>query len=193
MKNTGIVITLGLCCVVAVGLIIFFFVGCNSSWCSSALVRPLSVIKNKPTAHSFEECMALGNPVTESYPRRCSSGKFTFIEGTEQSPASSPVDLEHMQPNQLVVSPLKVTGKALGSWFFEANIGLRLLDANGAEVAASHGQAAADWMTNELVPFAGTITFVAPATDNGFIEVAKDNPSGLLENSAFVRFPIKFR
>ena len=77
--------------------------------------------------------------------------------------------------------------------FFEANIGLRLLDADGKEVVRGHAEATSDWMTPNPVPFKGTITFTAPATATGFIEVEKDNPSDKRELDASVRIPIRFK
>ena len=34
----------------------------------------------KPWATNFAECVALGNPLMESYPRQCRSGDITFTE-----------------------------------------------------------------------------------------------------------------
>lgn len=95
--------------------------------------------------------------------------------------------------NQVIQSPLKVTGEARGNWFFEANLPMHLEDANGAVIARSHNQAIGEWMTENFVPFEGTITFVAPTTNSGFLVIQKDNPSGLPEHDAEIKVPIKFR
>lgn len=152
--------------------------------------------KDAPTKtgiYSFEECVAAGNPVMESYPRQCSAGKITFVETVQEQPNADAVVFENIQAGQLVTGPLEVRGKALGTWFFEANIGLRLLDGNGKEVVRGHAEAGSDWMTTELVPFKGTLMFGAPATQTGFIEIQKDNPSGLPENDGSARVPVRFR
>jgi hypothetical protein len=48
-------------------------------------------------------------------------------------------------------------------------------------------------MTENYVPFAATVTFTEPATENGFIFLKKDNPSGLPENDASIAIPITFQ
>ena len=37
-------------------------------------------VDEKPTITNFEECVAAGNPVMESYPRQCSDGENTYVE-----------------------------------------------------------------------------------------------------------------
>jgi len=39
---------------------------------------------------SFEECLAAGYPVAESYPRQCSNGETTFIEAVPDWHAREP-------------------------------------------------------------------------------------------------------
>ena len=41
------------------------------------------------TVSSFEECVAAGNPVMESYPRQCQSGDEVFVEDINESDASN--------------------------------------------------------------------------------------------------------
>lgn len=48
-------------------LMCFFVVGCTED-------------SSKTEINSFEECIAAGNPVMESYPRQCKSGEQTFTE-----------------------------------------------------------------------------------------------------------------
>lgn len=150
------------------------------------------------TVHSFEECVAAGNPVAESYPRRCTAGKITFVEPItqdvpEQNTSKEPVVLEGAVANQKIASPVTLKGEALGTWFFEASFPVRLLDADGKVVASSHAEAKENWMTTDYVQFEVRLTFVPPASNSGFIEFAKDNPSGLPEHDASVRIPVVFR
>lgn len=95
-------------------------------------------------------------------------------------------------PNQVVVSPLTVKGKAKGSWFFEASFPIKILDAQGNEIAASHVQALGDWMTPDFVDFEGQIRFISPASGTGTLLLQNDNPSGLPENQKEFRVPIRF-
>lgn len=104
-------------------------------------------------------------------------------------------DLIHVfspKVNEVVKSPLVITGEARGNWYFEASFPVRLLDANGNELAITPAQAKGDWMTTNFVPFEATLIFPQPTTATGVLVLEKDNPSGLPENDAEVRIPIKF-
>jgi hypothetical protein len=129
----------------------------------------------------------------ESYPAQCRAGTITYVDDAQVQPAQDPVILEKLAANDIVQSPLTISGKALGSWFFEASFPVRLLDGNGALLVTSYAQAQGEWMTADYASFSSSISFKVPATENGFIEFAKDNPSGLPENDAMVRIPIRFK
>ncbi len=78
-----------------------------------------------------------------------------------------------------VTSPLVVTGEARGNWYFEASFPLQVLDANGREIGVGYATAQGEWMTEEFVPFTGTIEFTTPTTETGIIVFHKDNPSDM--------------
>ena len=94
-------------------------------------------------------------------------------------------------PGQTVTSPLTVTGRARGPWYFEASFPVRILDDQGSELAIAPAQAQGDWMTEDWVPFTVTLSFTTTATD-GTVVLQKDNPSGMPENDASVEIPVKF-
>ncbi len=94
--------------------------------------------------------------------------------------------------NATVSSPLVVTGEARGNWYFEASFPVRLLDANGQELAVGPAQAQGEWMTTNFVPFRISLTFATPTTPTGTLVLEKDNPSGLPENADEIRIPVKF-
>jgi hypothetical protein len=95
--------------------------------------------------------------------------------------------------NALVTSPLVVTGKARGTWYFEASFPVKVLDANGKVLAAVPAQAQGEWMTTEFVPFTVSVPFATSTTATGTLVLQKDNPSGLPENEAELRIPIRFK
>ena len=95
-------------------------------------------------------------------------------------------------PNQQVASPLKVSGKAVGNWYFEASFPIMILDANGEKLGVVPAQAQSGWMTTEFVPFEATLTFDKPTTKTGTLVLMKDNPSGLPENDDSISIPISF-
>jgi len=92
----------------------------------------------------------------------------------------------------VVGSPLTVTGKARGNWYFEASFPIRLFDANGKELAVAIAQAQGEWMTTDFVPFQTTLTFTNPTTSTGTLVLEKDNPSGLPQHAGELRVPVKF-
>lgn len=91
-----------------------------------------------------------------------------------------------------IASPVTVSGKARGYWFFEASFPIEIIDGNGTVLGIGIAQAQDEWMTEGYVPFSTAITFTEPGTDTGFIIFKKDNPSGLPEHDATVAVPIIF-
>lgn len=118
------------------------------------------------------------------------------IQSASPIPTSQISDLivvTNPSPNQIIRSPLTITGQARGPWFFEASAPVRLFDANGINLAAGFITAQGNWMTTDFVPFAGQISFSTPATNTGELVLENDNPSGLAENSRQIVIPVRFR
>ena len=103
------------------------------------------------------------------------------------------LEVMSLQENALISSPLTVTGRARGMWYFEGSFPVRVLDAEGVELGVVAAQAQGEWMTTEFVPFSATLTFATSTTAAGTIVFEKDNPSGLPEYAAEVRIPIRFK
>ena len=101
--------------------------------------------------------------------------------------------VDNPRPNQVVTSPLEISGKARGTWFFEADFPVRLYDGEGQEIAVGIAKAQGEWMTEEFVPFMATLTFETPLADKGELVFEKSNPSDLPENADSLRIPVKFR
>ena len=167
---------------------------------------------------SFEECKSAGYQIMESYPEQCRTpdGR-TFVNdsqviatttpetpGTAPSPTTSggtsgttgnatkgEIRNVNVAINQLVTSPLTITGEAAG-WYFEASFPVELVDANGKRLAAGPAQAQGDWMTSAFVPFKATLAFATPTTATGTLILRNDNPSGLKENERELRIPVRF-
>lgn len=95
-------------------------------------------------------------------------------------------------PNTTITSPLIVEGEARGTWYFEASFPVRLLDANGNEIAVTPAQAQGDWMTEDLVPYTALLEFSQPSTPTGTLVLQKDNPSGMPENDKSLSIPVSF-
>jgi hypothetical protein len=94
-------------------------------------------------------------------------------------------------PNEKIASPFTISGKARGTWFFEATAPVVLKDASGTVIG--HGTLRADnWMTSDFVDFTGTLTFSAPATHTGTLILTNDNPSGDPKRQKELDIPVEF-
>lgn len=93
-----------------------------------------------------------------------------------------------------VSSPLIVSGKARGTWYFEASFPVVLTNASGTVLAQEPAQAQGDWMTTEFVPFALSLTYPPqPSGSKGLLVLKKDNPSGDPSKDDSVEIPITFK
>ncbi|MDD4333155.1 MAG: Gmad2 immunoglobulin-like domain-containing protein [Patescibacteria group bacterium] len=138
---------------------------------------------------NFNDCAAAGNPVMESFPRKCNVGGQTYTEEI----SNDSIKIDYPQPNQKISSPLKISGQARGNWFFEASFPVVLVNWDGLIIAEGQAKAQSDWMTENFVPFTAELTFTKPEyKDNGALILKKDNPSGLPENADFIEMPIIF-
>ena len=148
---------------------------------------------------SFKDCIETGNVVLKGYPRQCRTrdGK-QFIEniGNEIEKANL-IWIDTPRPNSIIKDPLTIRGEARGIWFFEATFPLVLTDSDGLIIAEGFAQArppaGGDWMTEDFIPFTGTLTFTASALgDRGALILRKGNPSGLPQRDDALSVPVMF-
>jgi hypothetical protein len=100
--------------------------------------------------------------------------------------------VDSLRPGEYVSSPVTVTGRARGYWFFEADFPVHLLDENKNEITVAVASAEGEWMTEDFVPFTVTLEFDEPKSETGYIRLEKDNPSGLPEHDDYQLFPVSF-
>ncbi|HEY1041193.1 MAG TPA: GerMN domain-containing protein [Candidatus Paceibacterota bacterium] len=148
---------------------------------------------NAPVAiTNFEECVAAGNPIQESYPERCTTPDgLSFTKQIDPNDMSQFIVPNNPQPNGEISSGIELTGKA--NWYFEGSFPVYLLDANGVEMTATPATAQGEWMTSELTPYKAVLNYSTPTTPTGTIVLHNDNASGLPENDKEVRIPVKFK
>ena len=144
---------------------------------------------------TFEECVAAGNAVMESYPRQCvSQDGEHFVEHIGNVLEKTDlIRLDSPRPNDTVESPLSITGEARGYWFFEASFPVVLTNWDGLIIAEGFATAQDEWMTTEFVPFEATLTFTVDPevySNRGTLILQKDNPSGLPENDDALEIPV---
>jgi len=132
----------------------------------------------------------------ESYPRMCKVGERTFVEVPKEESSSSSAEPDAMiltpAENSVITSPVKITGKARGNWYFEGSLPIDITDTSGNIIATGIGVVEGGWMTIDLVKFESEITFTT-TEKTGYIVIKKDNPSGLPENDASLKVPVKFQ
>lgn len=105
------------------------------------------------------------------------------------------IRIDSLDPGDTVESPLTVTGEARGTWYFEASFPITVVDWDGRIIGEGFATAQDEWMTENFVPFEGTIEFTVPpdtAYRRGAIIFRKDNPSGLPENDDALEIPVNF-
>ena len=121
-------------------------------------------------------------------------GKNVLPSTTPPPPSvAAEIEISSPQPNDNIVSPVKLAGRVRGNWFFEASMPVTLRDANKNIVAQMPLQAKGDWMTTDFVEFEGELSFTKPATATGFLVFENDNPSGLPEYKKSFMVPVRFQ
>ncbi len=175
-------------------VLLYTFLVCVFSLIVTVLVTKSPNLERKTTITNFEECVDAGNPVMETYPAQCKEGKQIFVEyiGNELEKLDL-IRVAYPRPNQIIDSPLVITGEARGSWYFEASFPIVLTNWDGLIIAEGVAMAKGDWMTNEFVPFEATLTFTMDNnaySNKASLILQKDNPSGLPENDDALEIPI---
>ena len=152
---------------------------------------------------TFEDCMNSDGKILESYPRQCvsvSGDKFVENIGNEQEKIDL-IRVSFPRPNQLIESPLKLSGIARGFWSFEAVFPVELLDGNGRKIdfmdkdgniVDGIAHLTEDWMTEDFVPFFAELNFNFPKGKKGTLILKKSNMSDLPENDDSLVIPIVF-
>ena len=103
------------------------------------------------------------------------------------------IRIDSPRPNQVIRSPLTITGQARGNWFFEASFPVVLTNWDGLIIAQGIATAQGEWMTTEFVPFEAVLTFSVDKntySNRGSLILQKDNPSGLPEHDDALEIPV---
>jgi hypothetical protein len=95
-------------------------------------------------------------------------------------------------PNDEIISPVVIEGKARGSWFFEASFPVMLADSSGKIIARGTAAAKSGWMTEDFVPFSAKLDFTPDYGNSGTVIIHNDNPSNLPQNTRELKIPVVF-
>ena len=99
----------------------------------------------------------------------------------------------------VVSSPLEVSGRARGPWYFEGSFTVVLTNWDGLIIAESQAVAQDEWTTEDFVPFEAALAFEPPYAPGdpdfmrgGTLILRKANPSGLPANDEAAEIPVRF-
>lgn len=93
-------------------------------------------------------------------------------------------------PGSKVRGLVAYRGVIKGAYFFEANIGISVLDLNKNVLKNSYAMATTEWMTAGPVSFEGKLDFSGLPPGPAYIEIHNDNASGLPEHDKSVLVPV---
>lgn len=91
------------------------------------------------------------------------------------------IEIFNPKENSVISNPLKIEGRARGSWFFEAEFTAELYDENGNFLGKGIMRAKSDWTTNDFVAFEGEVKFNTTTSKSVILKILSSNPSGLDE------------
>lgn len=94
-----------------------------------------------------------------------------------------------------ITNPVKISGKAVGSMYFEGTFPITIEDFSGKVIGTGQAKVTddANWMTEDWVEFTADVAFTKPAAGTtGYIVLKKDNPSGEADNEMSLQIPVKF-
>lgn len=122
------------------------------------------------------------------------NGILNFKRGSVTPAPRLEIQVTSPEDGGLIESPLKLSGEARGTWFFEGDFPVVLTDWDGKIIAEGYVTAKGDWMTKDYVAFEGELEFETPEYgDTGTLIFQKDNPSDLPEHDAAFDMPVRFR
>lgn len=124
----------------------------------------------------------------------------TDTMGSEPAPAEKAGKIVVTTPlpgSTVSTSPIIIKGRAVGNWFFEATAPVSVVNWDGLIIGEGYIKVndGYDWMTTEMVPFTGTISYDASQLGPykyGSIILRKDNPSGEPQFDDSLEFKILF-
>lgn len=99
-------------------------------------------------------------------------------EKTIERVGNDEIKIERPLANEVITSPLMVQGEVRGYWMFEATFHMRLEDMDGNEIASTPIMSSGDWMTEDFVPFEGTLNFSSGDATEGKLIFMQHDASG---------------
>ena len=116
-----------------------------------------------------------------------------FDQAQDRRPINDLIQVSQPARGTVISSPLTLSGRARGTYYFEGSFSVELTDAEGNQLVEAPVQATGNWMTEDWVPFETTIEFTPPARGGqGYLKFVKANASGLPQHERVYRVPVRF-
>lgn len=139
---------------------------------------------------SFDECVAAKYPVSmTAYPEECTTPagqKFTADIGNANT-LTSEIKMIRPTANQMVKSPLSIDGQAVGTWFSEGVLSVRVEDKNGQVLGQTNIKVDNVAGNEFFTSFSGSLSFSSGSSEKGNLVVSKGSSDTTLH------FPVKFK
>ena len=111
--------------------------------------------------------------------------------GSQNGTGASGIKVIQPKAGTEISSPLEISGKARGNWFFEAEFTVELVQ-NGQTLTIAIVKAQDDWMTEDYVPFSATLKFSeVGAAGEAQLVFRNSNPSEKPELNKTYLLPVK--
>jgi hypothetical protein len=107
----------------------------------------------------------------------------------QRSANADDIRVEAPEPGARITSPLRASGVANNSWYFEAVFPARLMAQDGTIIAEAPAIAASDWMTDGPVPYNVEMAFTVERETPATLVLEEDMP-GENEEPRHVRIPV---
>lgn len=176
-------------------IIIFAVLGCIFYYEKGSIGLQSDVDNPTSAINSFEDCIQAGHAVINGNPRQCKDGQKIFAEELRVEPkyinaSSGLIVVDLPKPGAVTGKEFSITGKARGTWYFEASFPVQVIDTKGKVIAQAVARAKGDWMTENFVPYTVNIKIPSTYIGKATLILKKDNPSGMKEYDASLLIPI---
>jgi hypothetical protein len=104
-----------------------------------------------------------------------------------------PITLNNLDSGDIVEVGTEIEGSIVGSWFFEGDFPIRVLDRQGDEIGVVLARAKGDWMTEEEVDFSFVLDIDIDDESIVVLKLEKSNPSDLEENSDYAQISVSVK
>lgn len=101
--------------------------------------------------------------------------------------------IENIKENDTLDMGSVIKGSITGSWYFEGEFPVRVLNSGMEVIDTLIANAKSDWMTDKQVPFEVVLDFDLEEEESITLRFEKSNPSGLEENADHIDFKIKVK